>query len=391
MQFRRSGQRDDRRRRVLMDENAASNDKSSKRSRKKSKSDVGAKYPTAARAEHQPRITDFFPKRAYVFSVLLLTALTIIAAINLLHTKIPQWLANIPADDLAAFDLSAPANLATWFSSAILMLAAVGSLQVYALRRHKTDDYKGRYRVWLWASAILVLASMDATAKVHLAMGGLMTQVTGSTSNAGHSTSWLVVYATVMGGLVIRMLIEMRQSRSAVSALLLATAGYTAVVLLQTGMIGVAAPVVGLLIGSASLMVGHLMALFSIWIYARHVYLDVHGQLPVRKPKANKKNSDKKSANEPGRRSPATAPKLAEQAAASINERIDREELSELEEQFDNARRSRKERKAKRPAASKPKLANLDDADIDGEQDYGRLTKSERRALKKHRRQRRAA
>ena len=38
---------------------------------------------------------------------------------------------------------------------------------IYTLRRHRLDDYGGRYRLWLWAAACWFVMSMDEACTLH--------------------------------------------------------------------------------------------------------------------------------------------------------------------------------------------------------------------------------
>ena len=69
------------------------------------------------------------------------------------------WMLDRVADGgapVAALDLAAKGSLGCWFSSLLLLAAAAVAILVYAVRRHRTDDYQGRYRIWLWAAGLLV-------------------------------------------------------------------------------------------------------------------------------------------------------------------------------------------------------------------------------------------
>ena len=59
----------------------------------------------------------------------------------------------------------ASGSLASWFASTLLMWTAAGAVLTFLIRRHRTDDYRGSYYVWLWATIALVLASIAASRK----------------------------------------------------------------------------------------------------------------------------------------------------------------------------------------------------------------------------------
>ena len=57
------------------------------------------------------------------------------------------WLSVIVAPDLAV-SLTGLVN-SEWLT---LILAGLAAVLVYTVRRYKTDDYRGYYRIWLWAA-----------------------------------------------------------------------------------------------------------------------------------------------------------------------------------------------------------------------------------------------
>src|SRR5204863_8373822 len=109
--------------------------------------------------------------------------------------------------DLAAFDLAAPNSIGAWFSSLLFTLAAGWSLLIYSLRRHKVDDYRGRYRVWLPAAAALLLLSVDAPTGLHRVAAGTIVRLSGVTT-FGDGPIWPVtLYGFLLGTLGLRLAI----------------------------------------------------------------------------------------------------------------------------------------------------------------------------------------
>ena len=83
----------------------------------------------------------------------------VVTGLTWLHIRIADLSQTLPRDGLAAIDAGAAGNLAAWFSSCLLLMAAACSLQIYNLRRHKIDDYRGRYRIWVWAAIALLFTT----------------------------------------------------------------------------------------------------------------------------------------------------------------------------------------------------------------------------------------
>jgi hypothetical protein len=161
------------------------------------------------------------------------------------------------------------------------------SLLIYSIRRHKLDDYRGRYRWWLVGAAAWFVMSVDATCGIHQLFAATMIHLTGYTGPGGGVLWWLGLSGVVLCGLSVRIAWEMRVCRPAVSAYLSALGFWT---------IGLAIQMSGVNLGSLgnvlpaeiARLLGHLSLLLGLSIYARHVILHAQGLLPARKRKAAK-------------------------------------------------------------------------------------------------------
>ena len=102
---------------------------------------------------------------------------------------------------LAMFDLPAAGSLGTWFSSLLLLAATMVALVVYGIRRHKTDDYHGRYRIWLWAALGMLLTATDVAANLHEGFRDLMTAATGTRLLGDGSVWWAIPAIFLLGAI----------------------------------------------------------------------------------------------------------------------------------------------------------------------------------------------
>lgn len=303
MEFRRSGQSDQRRRRVLRDETVATPDEGleaapSRTRRSAAGSAASRGYSEAAHRERQPRVVDFLPTRLWTVWVLTLAGLVCVAMLAASHLHLPELRQLAGRGNLAAIDLAAPNSIGAWFSSLVFTLAAGWSLLIYSLRRHKVDDYRGRYRVWLPAAAALLLLSVDATTGLHRAVAGTIVRLSGVTT-FGDGPIWPVtMYGFLLGTLGLRLAIEMRRSRPSVAAFCVAAACYGLSVPLSLGAWLPAEAVFGTLARSLLLLLGHLGIAASVGLYARHVYLDSQGRLTQRKAKGKKQKKTKSESSE---------------------------------------------------------------------------------------------
>ena len=284
MQFRRSGQRDDRRRRLLAEESSGllgaerpgtacstGNTTTGRRSED---------YGDAAFMDETLRIIDLVPRRLTTFALLLVAGLAMVAGLEALYawTSTPGMNQITTDGTVAAFDLDGEGCLAVWFSSAILMLAALAAVLVYTIRRHRTDDYRGNYRVWLWAALCWTVMSIDETSSLHEGFMGMMTHVTGTKIYGDGSIWWVVPYFFLLGAVGSRLLVDMRRCRLSSIALLTTAGCYAVAVATQVTGDGLTRAV---MIEEGAEMAGNVFLLLAMGLHARYVILDAQGLLPA--------------------------------------------------------------------------------------------------------------
>ncbi len=378
MQFRQNSGRDDRRRRVLIDE---SNEGSSKSSRRKKKGEGSPKGYTKEARDHQARITDLIPKRHRVIGLVVFVGILIVAAFNAAHAQVANLSAAFPKSDFTAIDLAARSNMMAWFSSVLLFLGAFVSLQIYSLRRYKEDDYRGTYRVWLWAAAFFVVASFDAATQFHHAVGGLLMHVAGTPLFRDGSIWGAIACAALFGSLGLRLLIEMRRCKSAIAISMLAGFAFAVTTIFQLDIIAMSNPTTSMMVHATAIVSAHALAVLAVWYYARYVRLEAHGQLKWQLTASGK--SAKKQTPVTGdirakeKTETAAKPKLLDQA--SINE------LEELEDSFDDAPRTRKRRK-QRQARANANVISMESESLEEDEQPHWQSKSKRRKSKNRRR-----
>ena len=304
-QFRRSGQRDDRRRRLLAEEPSGVFGAGLRRGASRSGGDSlpqrkSENYGDADFMDAQSRLIDLVPRRLTTFGVLFLAGLSIVAGLEVLYSWASSpAISGITTDGrIASLDLDGEGSLAVWFSSAVLSLAALVAIIVYTVRRHKTDDYRGYYRIWLWAAICWFMMSVDETASLHEAFKGMMVYVTGTPVLGDGSIWWVVPYFLLLGAVGSRLLVDMRHCRLASGALLAAAGCYALAVVAQLGWILPESGARGVMLEEGAEMVGNLFVLFSMGLYARYVILDAEGLLPPRKSKSRGRGGEESEEEE---------------------------------------------------------------------------------------------
>ncbi len=231
-------------------------------------------------AQRQPAVTCVIPVRLGTLTILLLAGLALIAGVEALFVQVYQSAHTQLRVTLAPLDVMVPGSLAGWLSAVLLFVAALYSGLVFHLRRHKLDDFRGRYRVWIAAIAGLVLASLDALTGLHNALAAWLVEVSGTPLFGDGTAWWLLTIGACYFLLGLRLVVEMRESQSAVAFTLLAATGYATAAVLDLQLWPVALGRWGHgLAYSTPLLLAHLSILFAVLSYARFVYLDSQGRL----------------------------------------------------------------------------------------------------------------
>jgi hypothetical protein len=102
----------------------------------------------------------------------------------------------------ACFDPRSMQSLAGWLAQVTLGVAAAVALIVRLMRRHRRDDYNGRYRAWGWLAGLFVITSCAGVVPLGPLFGALVTDASGVVLGPS-GIGWWVCLATVVYGLVV--------------------------------------------------------------------------------------------------------------------------------------------------------------------------------------------
>ncbi|MFO0900328.1 MAG: hypothetical protein U0836_23080 [Pirellulales bacterium] len=374
---------DDRRRRLLSeDPNAAESPRT-----RSNAAGPPLGYAEAARRQHQSHVTDLVPLRGWLHALLFLSGSAAIGAVVSAYWFVPgavdgRW---------PLLDLAQDGSLAAWLGAAWLACAAPLALVIFAVRRHRLDDYRGRYRMWLYLIPALLWLSLEQTAALHSTVRDGLETATGWAFFAASAPYWPLTLATLLGALGVRLAFETRRSK-------LATAGVVAALLVGFAGLAVELDWIALEAGRTHTAVlvslqlcAVLLLLASLGVYARQVILAAEGQLTVRVKKPRMRAAQAgSSADEPedlagkkrlaavakvdppqGLKGPITARTDLSSPTAAAKPAVAAKPIASLATTAAPARTSA-------PAAAKS-------VDPDEEPGPRKLTKAERKALKRRR------
>ncbi len=295
------GHRDDRRRRLLAEDRSASFTPSDPNA-PEGCSELPAthkfeNYGDAEFLEAQLRLTDLVPRRLLALVLLPMLGVAAIAGLITLYVTVPELL-HTPGCRPATASLGQPGSLGNWFSSLLLLVASLLAIITFTVRRHKADDYRGRYRIWLWAAAFWFLMASDAAASLHEGVRQSMVSLTHMRIVGNGSIWWLAPGLLFYGTIVTRLLIDMWSCRLSTAAMSLSAIAYTAALAAFFHIVRVPMEHAEPVFLYGSLLAGHLFLAWSMALHARYVLLDAEGRLPRRtqKPKAAKRRIIKSKA-----------------------------------------------------------------------------------------------
>ena len=229
-------------------------------------------YFDRAMLENQPRLTDLIPKSLWAYLAMLLLGVISIYLCQQahIHTRTLES-AEFPKH---LFEIAGPGNLASWSMSVMLLILSLGAVFVYLLRRHKADDYKGRYRLWLYLAAFSGFLSFEVATGGHQILSVPLAQFEMSSPWNEASTWWMMMVSLGVMYFSILLLIEFK-SRPAMLMIL-------AVAMMV--MIAAGCSRMGSLIGESALttdvaksslaMSATLIVSLMTWLNARKVYLN---------------------------------------------------------------------------------------------------------------------
>ena len=369
----RTNLRDVRRRRALVD------DKSTEKTVATYKRNGGVTgnpsargYTDFARREELPSVCDLIPQRLWSLSIWWLSGM--VASMSVLLLALLQldgkWRILRVMDPL---DPTRADSFSTWMMTCLFLGCSTLSAYIFAIRRHRIDDYRGRYRMWVYATVYFLLASMfctvDAKTGVATVVQSQLPTFSGSLPRVHHMLGAIVAFAVLL-----RMAFEVRKSTAALIGLAVSAAFLGASLLLSSFQI--VPEILSPYLGHVSRLVSSWFLTLSLLSYARYVTLDAHGQLQSRP--ANKKFSRWKLQKSKTQNGSASDGESARNVIPLNRQKTDKSTSTEPSKKGESG-------------ASSSIAVSADNQDMD-ESTSAHLSKADRKRLRKEkRRQRRAA
>lgn len=305
----------DRRRRVMLDAVAADSEfavesvRAKKRARARENSDAADDdeftlkyrdpgYSQAVRKTCQQRMVQLIPVRRGTLSIVLTCMWILWATLLFSHywiftryttfdpstMKVPEnasSFAKLPIAQL--LHLRSSHSIAQWLTCQLWMLTAVAAWMIFQLRRHKLDDYRARYRIWVVLAIAAFFSSFEASSSGLLLLG---LSIDGWAQREIGYAGWplvLATYASIIGVIGIRLCSELKSAPMSVVSWLVGLLAWGFAALLGTGLFKItwSPATVDLVVGGC--LLGGILAVFqAAGIYLRQTYIHAQKRFLVR-------------------------------------------------------------------------------------------------------------
>lgn len=268
-----------------------------------------SEYSASARRRHLAKTTDLIPKRWITVTMVVLGLCTGVGLINVLYLFSAELVAVMGPRAEEVFSLSARGSLSQWFTTILLIISGMASLQIYALRQHRSNDYRGTYKLWFWLAFLLLFASLDSAVGLRDLALSTVNYVTGLAFSHG---GWPLIFVKlfVLSVLVGRGLVEVRKSSTAIVGVVIVWLAYAGATLIQLPQLQDQTGAQHELFYGNMTLVGSAVLILTIFLYARFVYLSAQGLIAV--PQATAQIETAKSAPKRSKRKASASKKNAE-------------------------------------------------------------------------------
>ena len=245
-------------------------------------------YSQAVRQTCQQRMVQLIPVRRGTLTLVLTCMWILWCGLMFshywIHVRIPPAVAgtnvnaSLKLNPLAQlFHLRSSHSIAHWLTCQLWMLTALAAWMIFRLRRHKLDDYRARYRVWVFLAIAALFSSFDASSSGLYLLGLSIDGWARKEIGYGGWPLVLATFASLIGILGIRLCNELKSAPTSVACWLLGLLAWAISALLGTGLIKTtwSESSVDMVVGGCWL--GGILAVFQAsGIYLRQTY--IHAQ-----------------------------------------------------------------------------------------------------------------
>ena len=168
-------------------------------------------------------------------------------------------------------------SLAGWLAQVSLGVATAVALIVRLMRRHRRDDYNGRYRAWGWLAGLFVITACAGLVPIGRLVGAAFADATGVTLGPGGIGWWIALATIAYAAVALWAVLPLHERGVTAFWLVLALAAWATAAACQW-LGGRDAAVIG---GQAAWAGGAALAAVAMLAAARSVIREVRGQCRI--------------------------------------------------------------------------------------------------------------
>ncbi len=367
-----ASQRRDQRRRLVVSWNRSAATPSSSQPETRRLAD----YSPEALPEHQPSLATLLPAGLGGFALTAACLLAFLAAAvgvglweavtggPVLGRNATRFAATL-ASARRCLDVQSLVSLGGWLAQICLIVATATALIVRLMRRHRRDDYQGRYRAWGWLAGLFALTACAGQMPLGDLFAAFVSDATGISLGPDGMGWWVLTAGLLYGAVGLWGVLPLHERAATGIWLSLCFAAWAAAA--ACAWVGHGQAVQGqalrAAVGNTCWMAGAVLAAIAMLAAARSVLREVRG-LPARSSAGK----------------PATAADTAQNARKAAAVEADDDRAAPVEVRRDEVDDTRRQRQGHTVFVD---AAEGSEADDDLEQSGRHLSKAERKRLRK--------
>jgi hypothetical protein len=234
-------------------------------------------YSQAVRRTCQQRLVQLIPIRPGALALVLTIMWAVWGSLLLAH-----YLCHVRGNDsgrsglliLQLFDIRSPHSIANWMTCQLWTLTAIVSWMIFRIRQHKLDDYRAKYRIWIFLAGVALFSSFDAATSALYLLGQSIDGWTRKEIGYGGWPLVLASYASLIALMALKLSNELKATPMAVVFWFGGLLSWACAALLGTGLLKLQwqQGTIDLVVGGCWLG-GVLLVFQSAGVFLRHCYL----------------------------------------------------------------------------------------------------------------------
>jgi hypothetical protein len=188
----------------------------------------------------------------------------------------------------AAIDATAMTSFQAWLGQVFLLTAAGVAVVVGLMRRHRRDDYRGRYRAWGWLAGVLVMTACAGMVPIGRLVTAVASEATGLVLGPAGLGWWYGLATLAFLVVVPWAVLPLHERRGTMGWMFLAVLAWATSAAADVARVhdeAAAARFHAPLVVSSAWVVGAALALVAMLTAARSVIREVRGLATRREPR----------------------------------------------------------------------------------------------------------